>query len=159
MYRSKAGGQDLEDDDEDEEGVVDDDDTEINYRNNSHWKRAADCGLSNYVSYYDAASLYPSSGKNNNKTLQQSGNIYHPHNPTQRPLPPPPHDKVPRPPLALTRAASYARIPSLSLPPSPCRAAAAARRRRRGGGEEEWAVAMYVRGGNTTTPPHFPPIF
>ena len=86
MYRSKAGGQDLEDDDEDEEGVVvDDDDTEINYRNNSHWKRAADCGLSNYVSYYDAASLYPSSGKNNNnnnnKTLQQSGNIYHPPQP------------------------------------------------------------------------------
>ncbi len=64
MYRSKAGGQDLEDDDED--GAVvdgDDDDTEINYRNNSHWKRAANCGLSNYVSYYDAASLYPSSGK------------------------------------------------------------------------------------------------
>jgi hypothetical protein len=85
VYRSKAGGQDLEDDDEDEEGV-DDDDTEINYRNNSHWKRAADCGLSNYVSYYDAASLYPSSGKNNNnnkKNLKQSGNIYHPHNPTQ----------------------------------------------------------------------------
>jgi hypothetical protein len=76
VYRSKAGGQDLEDDDEDEEGAVDgdDDDTEINYRNNSHWKRAADCGLSNYVSYYDAASLYPSSGKNNNnnnnKTLK-----------------------------------------------------------------------------------------
>ena len=73
MYRSKAGGQDLEDDDEDEKGAVDgdDDDTEINYRNNSHWKRAADCGLSNYVSYYDAASLYPSSGKNNNnKTLK-----------------------------------------------------------------------------------------
>ena len=72
VYRSKAGGQDLEDD-EDEEGAVvdgDDDDTEINYRNNSHWKRAADCGLSNYVSYYDAASLYPSSGKNNNKTLK-----------------------------------------------------------------------------------------
>ena len=70
VYRSKAGGQDLED----EEGVDvdgDDDDTEINYRNNSHWKRAADCGLSNYVSYYDAASLYPSSGKNNNnKTLK-----------------------------------------------------------------------------------------
>ncbi len=131
MYRSKAGGQDLEDDDEDEDDG-DDDDTEINYRNNSHWKRAADCGLSNYVSYYDAASLYPSSGKNNNnnnKTLQQSGNVFHPHNPTQRPLPPP-HDKVPLPPLALTRAASYARIPSLSLPPSPCRAAAA----RRGGG-------------------------
>ena len=135
MYRSKAGGQDLED----EEGAVvdgDDDDTEINYRNNSHWKRAADCGLSNYVSYYDAASLYPSSGKNNNnkKNLKQSGNIYHPHNPTQRPLPPPPHDKVPRPPLALTRAASYARIPSLSLPPSPCRAAAAWRGGGGGGG-------------------------
>ncbi len=65
MYRSKAGGQDLEDDDDDEDGAVDgdEDDTEINYRNNSHWKRAADCGLSNYVSYYDAASLYPSSGK------------------------------------------------------------------------------------------------
>ena len=64
VYRSKAGGQDLEDD-KDEDGAVDghDDDTEINYRNNSHWKRAADCGLSNYVSYYDAASLYPSSGK------------------------------------------------------------------------------------------------
>ena len=137
MYRSKAGGQDLED----EEGAVvdgDDDDTEINYRNNSHWKRAADCGLSNYVSYYDAASLYPSSGKNNNnnnKTLQQSGNIYHPQNPTQRPLPPPPHDKVPQcpSPLTLTRAASYARIPSLSLslPPPP------AGRRRRGEEEEE----------------------
>ena len=80
MYRSKAGGQDLED----EEGVDvdgDDDDTEINYRNNSHWKRAADCGLSNYVSYYDAASLYPSSGKNNNKTLKQSGNVFHPPQP------------------------------------------------------------------------------
>ena len=67
VYRSKAGGQDLEDDDDDDAAVDgDDDDTEINYRNNSHWKRAADCGLSNYVSYYDAASLYPSSGKNNN---------------------------------------------------------------------------------------------
>jgi hypothetical protein len=67
VYRSKAGGQDLEDDDDDkDEDGGDDDDTEINYRNNSHWKRAADCGLSNYVSYYDAASLYPSSGKNNN---------------------------------------------------------------------------------------------
>ena len=66
VYRSKAGGQDLEDDDDKDEDGGDDDDTEINYRNNSHWKRAADCGLSNYVSYYDAASLYPSSGKNNN---------------------------------------------------------------------------------------------
>jgi hypothetical protein len=56
VYRSKAGGQDLED--------ADDDDDEINYRNNSHWKKASTCGLSNYVSYYDAASLYPSSGKN-----------------------------------------------------------------------------------------------
>jgi hypothetical protein len=63
VYRSKAGGQDLEDDDENGAVDGDDDDTEINYRNNSHWKRAADCGLSNYVSYYDAASLYPSSGK------------------------------------------------------------------------------------------------
>ncbi len=63
VYRSKAGGQDLEDDDEDGAVNGDEDDTEINYRNNNHWKRAADCGLSNYVSYYDAASLYPSSGK------------------------------------------------------------------------------------------------
>ena len=59
MYRSKAGGQDLEDADNDDD---DDDDDEINYRNNSHWKKASMCGLSNYVSYYDAASLYPSSG-------------------------------------------------------------------------------------------------
>ncbi len=61
MYRSKAGGQDLED--ADNTNVDDDDDDdEINYRNNSHWKKASTCGLSNYVSYYDAASLYPSSG-------------------------------------------------------------------------------------------------
>ncbi len=60
MYRSKAGGQDLEDADNNEDD--DDDDDEINYRNNSHWKNASTCGLSNYVSYYDAASLYPSSG-------------------------------------------------------------------------------------------------
>jgi hypothetical protein len=59
VYRSKAGGQDLEDADNDDD---DDDDDEINYRNNSHWKKASTCGLSNYVSYYDAASLYPSSG-------------------------------------------------------------------------------------------------
>ena len=68
VYRSKAGGQDLEDadndDDDDDDDNDDDDDDEINYRNNSHWKKASTCGLSNYVSYYDAASLYPSSGKN-----------------------------------------------------------------------------------------------
>ena len=64
MYRSKAGGQDLEDADADDNDDDDDDDDEINYRNNSHWKKASTCGLSNYVSYYDAASLYPSSGKN-----------------------------------------------------------------------------------------------
>ncbi len=68
MYRSKAGGQDLEDADDDDDDADadadDDDDDEINYRNNSHWKKASTCGLSNYVSYYDAASLYPSSGKN-----------------------------------------------------------------------------------------------
>ena len=68
MYRSKAGGQDLEDDDDVAVNGGDDDDTEINNRNNSHWKRAADCGLSNYVSYYDAASLYPSSGKNQRRS-------------------------------------------------------------------------------------------
>ena len=63
VYRSKAGGQDLEDDvDDDDDVVVDDDEDEVNYRNNSHWKKASTCGLSNYVSYYDAASLYPSSG-------------------------------------------------------------------------------------------------
>ena len=61
MYRSKAGGQDLEDD-VDDDVVVDDYEDEVNYRNNSHWKKASTCGLSNYVSYYDAASLYPSSG-------------------------------------------------------------------------------------------------
>ncbi len=61
MYRSKAGGQDLEDDDDDVVDV-DDDEDEVNYRNNSHWKKASTCGLSNYVSYYDAALLYPSSG-------------------------------------------------------------------------------------------------
>ncbi len=65
MYRSKAGGQDLEDADNTnvDDDNDDDDDDEINYRNNSHWKKASTCGLSNYVSYYDAASLYPSSGK------------------------------------------------------------------------------------------------
>jgi hypothetical protein len=55
----------LEDDD-DVDADDDDDDDEINYRNNSHWKKANQCGLSNYVSYYDAASLYPSSGNNIN---------------------------------------------------------------------------------------------
>ncbi len=92
MYRSKAGGQDLEDDDED--GAVDDgddDDTEINYRNNSHWKRAADCGLSNYVSYYDAASLYPSSGKRKTNRCTFADTLFlsphhHPPDPTQQPL-------------------------------------------------------------------------
>jgi predicted permease len=49
-------------DDVDDDVVVDDDEDEVNYRNNSHWKKASTCGLSNYVSYYDAASLYPSSG-------------------------------------------------------------------------------------------------
>ncbi len=65
VYRSKAGGQDLEDADNtnvDDDDDDDDDDDEINYRNNSHWKKASMCSLSNYVSYYDAASLYPSSG-------------------------------------------------------------------------------------------------
>ena len=64
VYRSKAGGQDLEDADNtnDNDDDDEDDDDEINYRNNSHWKNASMCGLSNYVSYYDAASLYPSSG-------------------------------------------------------------------------------------------------
>ncbi len=62
VYRSKAGGQDLEDADNTNVDDDDEDDDEINYRNNSHWKKASTCGLSNYVSYYDAASLYPSSG-------------------------------------------------------------------------------------------------
>ena len=52
----------MEDDVDDDDVVVDDDEDEVNYRNNSHWKKASTCGLSNYVSYYDAASLYPSSG-------------------------------------------------------------------------------------------------
>ncbi len=64
VYRSKAGGQDLEDanNTNDNDDDDDNDDDEINYRNNSHWKKASICGLSNYVSYYDAALLYPSSG-------------------------------------------------------------------------------------------------
>lgn len=34
------------------------------YKNNSHWLPAAEAADdSNYVCYYDAASLYPSSGK------------------------------------------------------------------------------------------------
>jgi hypothetical protein len=73
VYRSKAGGQDLEDaaaaaDDDDDDD--DDNDDEINYRNNSHWKKASMCCLSNYVSYYDAASLYPSSGTIQYNTIQ-----------------------------------------------------------------------------------------
>ena len=50
ILRSAAGGQDCVQD-------FDDDD----YKNNSHW--LSDGDNSNYVGYYDAASLYPSSGE------------------------------------------------------------------------------------------------
>jgi len=62
ILRSEAGGQDdiLQD-------VVDDDDDgaflKKTYSNNSHWLPEGQPKASNHVAYYDAASLYPSSGE------------------------------------------------------------------------------------------------
>jgi hypothetical protein len=50
ILRSEAGGQDLSEIDE------------RAYKNNSHWLEEGE--NSNHVAYYDAAALYPSSGKN-----------------------------------------------------------------------------------------------
>lgn len=52
ILRSAAGGQD----------TVAGWDRE-SYRNNAHWLRPELSGDSNYACYYDAASLYPSSGE------------------------------------------------------------------------------------------------
>ena len=69
--------------------------------------------------------------------------------------------KSPVLPLTLTRAASYARIPSLSLLPLPLPGGGGGGEEEEGEeGGEEWAVAMYVRGGTQQQPhPIFPPIF
>lgn len=62
ILRSAAGGQDrLVDDDDDDDAAA--------YKNNSHWLSNGVGGgggggeNSNFVGYYDAASLYPSSGE------------------------------------------------------------------------------------------------
>ena len=58
IFRGEAGGQSERfannDDEVDYEAVR-------NYHNNAHW--LPDGQASNYVAYYDATSLYPSSGK------------------------------------------------------------------------------------------------
>jgi hypothetical protein len=76
--RSEAGGQtdrfgSIDDDDDDDD---DDDEPRVkkskqqqqqqqqNYHNNAHWLQPPSLARpSNYVAYYDAAALYPSSGK------------------------------------------------------------------------------------------------
>lgn len=82
MFRSSAGNSAVlaeylnsalksaspnDDDDDDEELDVDDLTTASrdsrSYAHNAHWLPAGSGGPSRYVGYYDAASLYPSSGR------------------------------------------------------------------------------------------------
>jgi len=56
IFRSEAGGQT-----ERFDGVDANDPMRAHYRNNSHWLK--DGEASNFVAYYDATSLYPSSGE------------------------------------------------------------------------------------------------
>ena len=54
-------------DDVDDDDVDDDDDDDVESRHNSHWLPCNndddESGPSRWINYYDAASLYPSSGK------------------------------------------------------------------------------------------------
>ena len=70
--RSEAGGQtdrfgsvdDDDDDDDDDEPPRAKKSKQQNYHNNAHWLQPPSLSEpSNYVAYYDAAALYPSSGK------------------------------------------------------------------------------------------------
>lgn len=66
--RSEAGGQ--------EEAVADGCDDDLDYRNNAHFLPPGDGHLSNHVAYYDAAALYPSSGKSkHNKGKKRRGRV------------------------------------------------------------------------------------
>ena len=57
IFRSEAGGQADRFDSAEAEAA----DQDLNYRNNSHWLNNGE--PSNFVAYYDATSLYPSSGE------------------------------------------------------------------------------------------------
>jgi len=56
IFRSEAGGQADRFDSAEAEA-----DQDLNYRNNAHWLNNGE--PSNFVAYYDATSLYPSSGE------------------------------------------------------------------------------------------------
>jgi len=59
ILRSEAGGQSDRFGHDD-----DDDDLQRNYHNNAHWLHPPELAQpSNFVAYYDATSLYPSSGE------------------------------------------------------------------------------------------------
>jgi hypothetical protein len=55
IFRSEAGGQ------ADRFDSAAEADQDLNYRNNAHWLNNGE--PSNFVAYYDATSLYPSSGE------------------------------------------------------------------------------------------------
>ncbi len=58
ILRSEAGGQ------SDRFGPTEDIELQQNYHNNAHWLHPPEAALpSNFVAYYDATSLYPSSGE------------------------------------------------------------------------------------------------
>lgn len=63
MFRSKAGEMRS---DQDKDCENDDSVNPTNFLHNSHWiKNPQNSGPSRYLGYYDAASLYPSSSKQN----------------------------------------------------------------------------------------------
>jgi hypothetical protein len=102
ILRSEAGGQ------SDRFGPTEDIELQQNYHNNAHWLHPPEAALpSNFVAYYDATSLYPSSGelifvdcqseREGRGEGKKERNPYPPVNQFPSPLPPP----LPLPPSLL----------------------------------------------------------
>ena len=62
IFRRQAGNLFSDNIDGDNDDTAEIDKNSFNYCHNSHWLNS-DSDLSKYVGYYDATSLYPSSGK------------------------------------------------------------------------------------------------
>jgi len=108
ILRSEAGGQSDRFGHDD-----DDDDLQRNYHNNAHWLHPSKLAQpSNFVAYYDATSLYPSSGELTKEIGRGGGGgkeKVNPH-PQVNHAPPPP---VPSPPSPVPPPPSPRAAPSL----------------------------------------------
>ncbi len=124
ILRSEAGGQ------SDRFGPTEDIELQQNYHNNAHWLHPPEAALpSNFVAYYDATSLYPSSGELifvdcQSEREGRGGGVQEkqktpPHPPLPAPPPPPPPPPTPPGPPTPKRKGIPTRQSTSSPPPFP----------------------------------------